>query len=136
MPRFLIVDHSMEPALSDGDHIRCTRLRDLPPRGAVAVFVHPLIPDFWLIKRVIGLPGEEVEIDLGQVLINGRPGLDAWGRGGTFPDGHWKLGPGTLFVLSDNREATVDDSRRFGPVSTEGMLVATRRSLRRPRLRR
>jgi hypothetical protein len=36
-----------------------------------------------------------------------------------------------VFVLSDNRSATIDDSRRFGPVTTKGMLIATRRSRRR-----
>jgi signal peptidase I len=126
----------MEPALVDGDRIWCTRLRGIPHRGAIVVFIHPLIPDFWLIKRVVGLPGEQLDLDFGQVLINGRPGLDAWGNGETFPDGHWELVPGTVFVLSDNRQATVDDSRRFGPVPAKGMLVATRRSLRRLRLRR
>ncbi len=121
----------MEPALVDGDRLQCTRLRGIPHRGAMAVFVHPLIPDFWLIKRVIGLPSERVDLDFGQVLIDGRPGLDNWAHGDTFPEGQWLVGPGEVFVLSDNRTATMDDSRRFGPVPIEGMLVPIRRSQRR-----
>ncbi|HJR86291.1 MAG TPA: signal peptidase I [Acidimicrobiia bacterium] len=135
MPRFVVADRSMEPALVDGDRLRCTRLRGIPPRGAIAVFVHPLIPDFWLVKRVVGLPGERIDLDFGELLVDGRPGLDLWGHGATFPEGHWLVGPDAAFVLSDNRSLTVDDSRRFGPVPTKGMLIATRRS-RRPRTKR
>ncbi|MGH8958755.1 MAG: signal peptidase I [Acidimicrobiia bacterium] len=132
MPRFVVADRSMGPALVDGDRLWCTRLRGIPRRGAIAVFVHPLIPEFWLIKRVIGLPGDRVDLDFGEVLINGQPGLDTWGQGVTFPEGNWLVAPGAVFVLSDNREATIDDSRHFGPVPLPGMLIATRRS--RPRL--
>jgi signal peptidase I len=121
----------MEPALVDGDRVRCRSLRGKPHRGAIAVFVHPLIPDFWLIKRVIGLPGERVELDFGEVLINGQSQLDQWAQGETFPEGYWVIGAEQVFVLSDNRSATIDDSRRFGPVTTKGMLIATRRSRRR-----
>jgi signal peptidase I len=126
----------MEPALVDGDRIWCTRLHGIPPRGAIAVFVHPLIPDFWLVKRVVGLPGEQIELDFGALLVNGRSGLDLWGRGETFPEGRWLVDRAAVFVLSDNRSATIDDSRRFGPVPTQGMLIATRRSRRRLTMRR
>lgn len=126
----------MEPALVDGDRLRCTRLHGIPPRGAIAVFVHPLIPDFWLVKRVVGLPGERIDLDFGELLVDGRPGLDRWGHGATFPEGRWLVGPDAAFVLSDNRSLTIDDSRRFGPVPIKGMLIATRRSRRRRTTRR
>ncbi len=77
----------------------------------------------WLVKRIIGLPGEEVIVDFGEVLIDGRSGVDRWGAGhDTFPEGRWKVGTGEVFVLSDNRPATVDDGRSFGPVQVSGML--------------
>ena len=77
----------------------------------------------WLVKRVIGLPGEAVEIDFGEVLIDGRTGVDQWGsKLETFPEGKWHLGSGQVLVLSDNRSATADDGRTFGPVPTPGML--------------
>ena len=126
----------MEPALVDGDRLWCTRIRGLPRRGTIVVFIHPLIPDFWLVKRVVGLPGEQIDLDFGQVLINGHSGLDTWGDGETFPEGQWLVRPEAVFVLSDNRSATIDDSRRFGPVSLNGMLIATRRSQRRQERRR
>lgn len=77
----------------------------------------------WLIKRVIGLPGELVEIDFGEVVIDGRRGVDRWGsKLETFPEGKWQLADGQVLVLSDNRSATADDGRTFGPMSTNGML--------------
>jgi type IV secretory pathway protease TraF len=73
-----------------------------------------------LVKRVVGLPGEKVAIDFGEVIIDGRDGVDLWGTGTTFPEGEWHLGPKEWFLLSDNRSATVDDSRGFGPVTLGG----------------
>ena len=43
-------------------------------------------------------------------------------RAETFPEGKWQLGSGQVLVLSDNRPATADDGRTFGPVSSTGML--------------
>jgi len=91
-----------------------------------------------MVKRVIGLPGEEIVIDFGEVLIDGQRGLDRWAGGhgalpgtfhgtfpgtGTFPEGRWQIGSAETFVLSDNRPATVDDGRSFGPIPTAGMFV-------------
>ena len=92
--------------------------RSLRPftRGEVVAIPHPRREDFWLVKRVIGLPGEVVTVDFGQVLIDGMPATDPWGRGSTMPEGVWRLDDGDLFVLSDNRLATQDDSRSFGPI--------------------
>jgi type IV secretory pathway protease TraF len=76
-----------------------------------------------LVKRIVGLPGEEVVVDFGEVVIDGRSDVDLWGvEQDTFPEGRWKLGSGEVLVLSDNRRATVDDSRSFGPVPMTGML--------------
>jgi signal peptidase I len=112
----------MEPFLSPGSRIVGQALGASPARGSVVVFRHPLRPEMWLVKRVIGLPGEEVEIDFGEVLIDGRPGLDPWGSGlDTFPEGKWQLAGGQVLVLSDNRSATADDGRTFGPISMTGM---------------
>jgi type IV secretory pathway protease TraF len=79
-----------------------------------------------LVKRVLGLPGEEVRIDFGEVLINEVAGLDRWGVGSTFPEGGWSVGQDEVFVLSDRRTATVDDSRTFGPVAVKRVLRLSR----------
>ena len=77
----------------------------------------------WLVKRIVGLPGEEVVVDFGEVSIDGRSGVDLWGVAQeTFPEGRWRVGPGEVLVLSDNRPATADDGRTFGPVPISGMM--------------
>jgi type IV secretory pathway protease TraF len=65
---------------------------------------------------VIALPGETVTIDFGEVRIDGQSEFDSWGVSTTFPEGEWRLGTEEWFVLSDNRSATRDDSRGFGPI--------------------
>ncbi|MCA1735676.1 MAG: signal peptidase I [Actinobacteria bacterium] len=114
--RFVVADRSMEPALVDGDRLLARRSRRPFIRGELVVIPHPRRADLWLVKRVIGLPGETITVDFGQVLVDGTSGLDRWGNGSTFPEGKWQIGKDQLFVLSDNRTATVDDSRMFGPV--------------------
>jgi signal peptidase I len=113
----------MEPSLAPGTGIICRTVVTRPVRGSIVVFRHPKGLDMWLVKRVIGLPHEEVVVDFGEVLIDGRSGVDLWsGDKTTFPEGKWKLGADEVLVLSDNRAATVDDSRTFGPVPIRGLL--------------
>ena len=121
--RFRVKDRSMEPSLGPGERIVCRRLGTRPSRGSIVVFHHPRRSEMWLVKRIVGLPDEEVVVDFGQVVIDGRSGLDIWGAGQeTFPEGRWKVGPGEVLVLSDNRPATRDDGRSFGPVPMSGMM--------------
>ena len=113
----------MEPSLTSGRWILCASMGTHPTRGSIVVFPHPRRREMWLVKRIIGLPGEEVSADFGQVLIDGDPGLDLWSFGqATFPEGTWNPGPGEVLVLSDNRSATMDDGRSFGPVAMQDML--------------
>ena len=133
---FLVSGDSMSPALRDGDRflglrpVRAARVR----RGAVVAFTHPLRPGFRLVKRVVGLGGEVITIDTGEVLIDGRAGIDRWGEGWTAPDGEWRIPAGHLFVLSDQRPLTRDDSRRFGPIAADlyRMVFPPRRRRRTP----
>lgn len=108
----------MSPALGDGDRFLgwLDTGRTPPRRGCIVAFNHPLRPGFWLVKRVVGLPGEVVTIDTGVVLIDGRADRDPWGRGLSAPDGEWPVPNGRLFVISDQRSRTRDDSRNFGPI--------------------
>lgn len=73
-----------------------------------------------MVKRVVGLGGEVITIDTGEVSIDGKAGLDPWACGWSSPDGEWRVPAGRLFVLSDQRTRTRDDSRTFGPIGTEG----------------
>ena len=112
----------MEPSLAPDRLLICRALGTRARRGSIVVFRHPRQPGMWLVKRVVGLPGEEVEIDLGEVLVDGDRGVDLWGYGqSTMPEGKWVIAEGEVLVLSDNRLATVDDGRSFGPVPMRDM---------------
>lgn len=120
----------MLPTLQPGDVILCRGQGRIPVRGDIVVFEHPHRPGFTLVKRVIGVPGELITIEDGEVHIDGHPGADRWAGlatniddaypAGTYPDGEFELGPEAVFVLSDNRAATRDDSRSFGPIPVAG----------------
>ena len=84
----------MEPSLAPGNWIVCRSLGTRPSRGSIVVFPHPRLSEMWLVKRIVGLPGEEIVARLRRgASIDGRPGVDVWGAGQeTFPEGRWKLG--------------------------------------------
>ncbi|MBN1878711.1 signal peptidase I [bacterium] len=67
---------SMQPLLQNGERIFVNRLIyrvDDIKRGDIIVFYHPAEPKDFFIKRVLGLPGETVEVRRGKVMINGKP---------------------------------------------------------------
>lgn len=117
--RFEISEPSMRPALEPGDYI-VTRRSDRPLcRGEIVVFEHPARPSFFLVKRVVGLPGERVELDFGTILIDGSPRAGLGKVDGMAA--RWQLGPREAFVLGDDRRASADDSRRMGPLPVEAL---------------
>jgi signal peptidase I len=76
---------SMKPTLLVGDFILVNKLVyrfSEPQRGDIVVFKYPIDPNIDFIKRIIALPGEEVEVRNNQVFINGKPlPLTEVGRG-------------------------------------------------------
>ena len=68
---YAIPSHSMEPTLQAGDRIVVTPYHGVPQRGDVVVFRLPKDPSVEYIKRVIGLPGDKIQVIDGQVHING-----------------------------------------------------------------
>ncbi len=118
---------SMTPTLMIGDRVivNKTYYTDKKPhRGDVVIFPEPSDPRKDFIKRVIGLPGETIEILGKKVYINGQPleepyimgaperGLPA-GMAATEKFGPVTVPDGKLFVLGDNRDNSLD-SRHFG----------------------
>lgn len=115
---------SMEPGIHDRDRILVDHLSYLMGgvhRGDVVVLRYPLDPSVDYIKRVIGLPGEEVVISFGQVWIDGHlltepyvddEAIDPYTRLRT------TVQPGHYFVMGDNRLRS-SDSREFGQVPHE-----------------
>jgi signal peptidase I len=117
-PRFLIEGTSMEPNFHNQERIVVSRLDywlGKPERGQVIVFRYD--QHTYLIKRIIGLPGEKVEINAGQVYVNGEPLAEAYiAETCTLCQKQaWLLGEDEYFVLGDNRNTSLD-SHNFGPI--------------------
>lgn len=123
MRRFVVAERSMSPALLPGDHYVARRMRR-PRRGAVVFFRHPDRVDFWLAKRIVGLPGEIVEVSDGEVRIGGQTLVEPWTTDATSPPGRWSVPDQRVFVLSDARHRTRADSRIFGSIPLDGAYVA------------
>jgi signal peptidase I len=117
---FYIPSGSMEPTLMVNDRILVAKFiyRFEPvQRDDVIVFRYPLNPQRDFVKRVIGLPGDRVELKEGVVYINGHALSE---KGYTIKPDFGNYGPVTvpphqLFVLGDNRNNS-EDSRFFGYV--------------------
>ena len=128
--RFYVDGPSMEPTFFTGQRVIVSRVNFLlaePERGEIVVFESPDRPGVEppLIKRLIGMPGETVEILDRQVYINGQllnePYINEPCTAGSCPDDQWVLGANQYFVMGDNRNRS-RDSRRFGPITREHLI--------------
>lgn len=129
---FYIPSGSMEPTLLVGDRIMAYKIfygLNYVQRGDIIVFKFPLNPKKDFIKRVIGLPGDTVEIIDKKVYINGKKLVepyavhrDNWNVGFPRDDyGPVKVPPNSLFVLGDNRDSS-EDSRYWGYVPEKNIV--------------
>jgi signal peptidase I len=125
---FYVKGASMEPNFYDNEYLIIDELSyrfKEPERGQVVVFRYPRNPQEYFIKRVIALPGEEVQIKEGKVIIYNSENTNGFiipenylpSDLLTYNDNEEKIvvGPDEYFVLGDNRNAS-KDSRSFGPV--------------------
>ena len=94
-------------------------------RGKIVAFRHPLQPGTIYIKRVTGLPGEHVSLNMGRVEIDGAALAEPYLPKGTETPAlgatQWVNDTNEIFVMGDNRAGS-EDSRRFGPVPL-GLIV-------------
>jgi signal peptidase I len=118
---FKVQGTSMSPELVDGERILVNKfVYNFRPieRGDVVVFWYTEDPDVSFIKRVVGLPGDTVEIIRGEVLVNGEPLSEPYVEA-EHADRHnypaEEVRPGHYFVLGDNRRGS-NDSRSWGLV--------------------
>ena len=142
-----IPSQSMEPYLLPGDHIITLKSwlaypgHAVPARGDVVVFNLPAKqqlqdPNAWvsgnppqaaiLVKRVVGLPGETIEFQGNDVLINGKPLVENYRTvpesrrvGGSYgTNGPYLIPANHIFLMGDNRPDS-DDSRFWGPLNVK-----------------
>jgi len=130
---FYLPSDSMSPVLRNGDRILVNkarwRMQNLK-RGDVVVFHAPDHAEHIYIKRLVGLPGEEVQIDGNEVKVNGKPAevpaatkaADDQPKPAQQDHGGGQAIPsGMCYVLGDNRKNS-NDSRNFGPVALGSIL--------------
>jgi len=122
---FRIEGVSMEPNLHDGQYLIINKLVyyvHLPERGDVVVFHYPKNPKRDFIKRVIGLPGEKVEVREGRLFINDEELEEPYAiHTSQYTWGPQRLGEGEYFVLGDNRNSS-SDSHSWGSLSRDAIV--------------
>jgi signal peptidase I len=130
---FFVKGQSMEPNFENGDYLIIDELSyriGTPHRGDVIVFKYPQDTTQRFIKRIIGLPGETVEISGGQIkiykdktqspqILNEADYLSSSVL--TLGDVNVTLGTNDFFVMGDNRPVSFD-SRRWGTVPKEDII--------------
>ncbi len=117
----------MEPSLIDGQFVVVNKLayneliKTKPERGDIIVFNFPLNPDRRFIKRIIGLPGDLVQVNNGQVFIDGNLLSEPYLAAPPAYNDQWYIGMGEFFVLGDNRNNS-SDSQNWGALAREDII--------------
>jgi len=121
MEAFWIPSGSMIPTLEIGDRVLVNKFIyrfTEPDRGDIIVFRSVDNPNEDLIKRVVALPGDEIAVRRGRLLLNGEPQKEPF-TNKKFPDRSFyartTVPEGHVFVMGDNRGNSAD-SRVFGPL--------------------
>ncbi|MEO0824909.1 MAG: signal peptidase I [Cyanobacteria bacterium J06642_9] len=127
----IVPSESMVPTLLVNDRVFVNRQPGFRPQtGDIVVFEPPVKaiaktdvePETLLVKRVIGLPGQTVQVTQGQVLINQTPLVEAYEtRSPTYEWGPAIIPPESYFLLGDNRDFSAD-SHVWGAVPRSNLL--------------
>lgn len=120
---YQIVGQSMEPNYFEQERLLVDRVSprlNWLDRGDIVIVLSPQAERTELIKRLIGKPGDVIELKDNKVFVNGtalnepylRPDASSGPRRN---ESRWELGERQYFVMGDNRTAS-EDSRAFGPI--------------------
>jgi signal peptidase I len=121
--RYRIDGSSMNPTLLNGEYLiinNMTYVLDDPEPGDIVVFRHPR-NELNLIKRVVGVPGDYIEINSGTVWVNGEEQKEPFIADSPNYSGSWNVPDGQYFVLGDNRNNS-SDSHSWGYLPEENLL--------------
>ena len=109
---FKVYGMSMMPSIKNGEYIIVNKVVyyfQEPRRGDVIVFHSPRSPENDLIKRVIGLPGDEIEVKNGKIYINQKPLEEHYiTEPPTYKYPNIEVPDNSYFVLGDNRNNSSD----------------------------
>ncbi len=122
--RIKIDGSSMEPNLHHGEFVIVSKINyrfGEPERGDVVVFDFPRNITQEYIKRIIGLPGEQIRVEGGKVFINSILLTEPYLKMEPRYEGEWVVPESTLFVLGDNRNNS-SDSHTWGIVPMENVI--------------
>lgn len=144
---FRIPSASMAPTLWPGDFVfadmryACVGCRRPVRRGDVVVFAYPNDRTVLYVKRIVALPGDRVQIEGGEVRVDGQPVASAAGPAPPLPAipipsagvmtrplapaADFTVPPGQVFALGDHR-ASSTDSRHFGTVPLQDIVGRVR----------
>ena len=115
---------SMNPTLQDGEYVLVSKVTyrlGQPQHGDIIVFKYPGQPPQDLIKRIIGLPGDSVQVNGSNVYVNGQPLAEPYIAAAPMYQGQWQVPEGFLFVLGDNRNDS-SDSHSWGLLPRENVI--------------
>ncbi|MBU1132419.1 signal peptidase I [Patescibacteria group bacterium] len=138
---FYVKGASMEPSFYDNEYLIINEISyglkipfsdgqivpiGEPNRGDIVVFRYPKDPSQYFIKRIVGLPGEKIEIVDEHIYIYTLEGKKFMiDESAYLPEGlhlggpkTWELNKNEYYVMGDNREFSLD-SRSFGPLNRE-----------------
>lgn len=116
---------SMEPTLDDGQYLLINKIGmhfHEPQRGDIIVFEYPLDTSKSFVKRVIGVPGDTIEVRDQQTIVDGKALKEPYIRAaenGFYP--RTVVPPGEYFVLGDNRNNS-SDSRAWGMLPAKDII--------------
>ncbi len=122
--RIRVDGFSMEPTMHNGEFVLINKLAyklGSPNIGDVIVFRYPRDPTQEYIKRVIGLPGDQIKISNGLVYVNGNPLSEPYIASKPAYQTEWTVPKDSLFVLGDNRNNS-SNSHSWGPLPLENVV--------------
>ena len=122
--RVRVENVSMQPTLNPGEFLLVNRVAykfGEPAVGDIIVFHAPGASETDYIKRVIGVPGDQIIISDGIVYVNNQPLYEPYIADAPRYTGNWEIPPDQFFVLGDNRNNS-SDSHMFGYIPRDDIV--------------